>query len=66
MIACWRDMETERGIGMDVGPIPWGSVVRWAEVHELDRSETQLLTQVIRKLDADFLAERAHKRKHQE
>lgn len=64
VLSCWRELETHRPIGMSVGPIPLGDVRRWArEVAGLDADAEQLLVEVIRGLDADFLAGIASKQK---
>jgi hypothetical protein len=66
VISCWRELETCRDFGMGIGPIPWTAIVAWAEVVGLDRDATWKLTQVIRKLDNDYLGALAAKRRQQE
>lgn len=56
VLACWRELDSCRSLGMSVGPIPSRDVRRWGrEVAGLDGDGEQLLWEVIRDLDADYL-----------
>jgi hypothetical protein len=52
-LRAWGDLSTCRPIGMAVGFIPWTAIIEWARFHGLDREATQILVDVIRKLDHD-------------
>lgn len=56
-------MQSERPVGMTVGPIPWSKVCAWAARHGLDADGEELLWEVIRGLDVDFLNGLAKKTK---
>lgn len=50
----WRayhDLETERPLGMDVGPIPWRAIITYAQTYRLQTAEREVFVQVIRALD---------------
>jgi hypothetical protein len=52
-LRAWADLSTCRSIGMATGPIPWTSIIEWADFHELDREAAQILAHVIRQLDIE-------------
>ena len=54
-------MSGDRSIGMGPGPIPWASMVFYAQHHELDDDETGNLLFFLRKMDTAFL--RYHEKK---
>lgn len=52
----YYELLSERQSGMEVGQIPWYSIVKWAEFHGLhDRDEIDILIRYIRSLErAEF------------
>lgn len=40
---------------MGVGTIPWSAVERYAQVHELDRDETEDLHFLLQQMDAAYI-----------
>lgn len=46
------ELKTERQLGMALGPIPWYSVVRWAEFHGLrNPDDVDVLLRYIRAME---------------
>lgn len=59
-VGAWRDLSTERPIGMAAGPIPWSACVAWCQHHLLDRESSAIVWAVICRLDRDhFESERS-------
>ena len=61
-------MSTDRQIGMgSPGPVPFSSIVRWAEIEGLNRDEFFIFKRLIGDLDreyADHYAEQAKARRN--
>ena len=54
VLDAWRRLESERPLGFGaVGLIPVLAVIAWAAFRRLDRDLTEMLIDVIQKLDAD-------------
>jgi hypothetical protein len=57
---CWEafiELGTERPIGMGgAGPIPYGSILKYAEFNRLSRADTEFLLYVIQHLDRAQMA----------
>lgn len=53
--AFW-ELDTCRAFGMGIGPIPWTTMVTYAQFHQLDDDVAQAFVQVIREMDAVYLA----------
>lgn len=49
----WHDLSTERPVGFAVGAIPVSKIWGWCDRKGLDHEAADILTHVIRKLDAD-------------
>lgn len=62
VITAWRELDTCRQIGMDVGPIPWTATRDWCEFHELGRSATIQIQAAVRFLDIERAQREASKR----
>lgn len=65
----WRayhELETERAVGMDTGPIPFGSIIRYATEFNLVGDEREALLRIIRALDNRWLNLRESKRRKAE
>ena len=46
-----------------MGPIPWTAIVKWCELHDLDREVTAKVITVIRIVDAETLRRAASRSK---
>ena len=62
----FRELETERMIGMDVGQIPVGAIHRYADHYKLTQAESEAFKRIILNLDYKSLTIRAEKRKREE
>lgn len=51
ILGAFFDLDTERHHGNGLMPIPWSSILRYAEYQELDEDETEELVYFIRQLD---------------
>jgi hypothetical protein len=58
---CWQDVQGDRPIGMDVGPVPWSVVDRWAARHGV--SDFDALWTVTQRLDDVWMEWRREQRK---
>ena len=47
---------------MPDGMIPWAAIVSWANYHEFDDEDAELLYEIIHRLDGAFLAHQRQKR----
>lgn len=48
----YQELKYDRPIGMSLGPIPWSSVVKWAELHDIhDLDDLDELHQYIRSME---------------
>jgi len=48
----YRDLSYDRPIGMDVGPIPWSSIVKWCQYNNIhDINDIDTCIRYIRKLE---------------
>lgn len=68
MVLClraWNDLETCRSIGMGLGPIPVTAILQWCAAEGLDREATQVIRDVIRMADSQFMEQQASRRRHQ-
>lgn len=63
MVSAWDDLETCRGIGFSMGPVPWTAIVEWCRFHELDHDLAEMLIYVIRHVDNEEARARNAKRK---
>ena len=62
VIYVWHLLDSERSIGMDVGPIPWSAVVAWCDRQpHIDDELTTIFVEAINYLDADRQRRRAAK-----
>lgn len=52
--SAFLDLNTERDIGMGEGPIPWGSINRWAGAMELSEEQTMDLHHHVVHLDTAY------------
>lgn len=59
----FTDLSTCRSYGMSEGPIPWLAVNEYAIRHRMTHQEFDDLWEVVRKLDAVYIKERAGKAK---
>lgn len=51
--AAYFELQSDRPIGMGLGPIPWSSIVKWAEINGLtDLHDITVLTGFIRAMEA--------------
>lgn len=50
----FRELSTERQIGMGIGPIPWSSINRYAQYHPF--VDASVLKEVIRAMDGVYLS----------
>lgn len=62
--AAWNDLSTCRQIGMDLGPVPWDVVDRYAVRHELDEDDYELLWAAVKALDRVHREHLENERKH--
>jgi len=61
-LEAYKELLTERSIGMAAGQIPWSSVQHYARVHGLNCEETDILLHHIRALEqVDFEFEESKK-----
>ena len=58
----WDDCQTERSIGMAVGPIPLSAIRVWCRDEMLDEDNTRFVKQVIRYVDNERAKDEAAKR----
>jgi hypothetical protein len=49
----YRDLGTERAIGMATGPIPWSECRDWCRYHGLDSDSTTIVWAVMCRLERD-------------
>lgn len=55
----YHELSTCRPIGMSLGPIPWLAMLEWASYHELGRTETDLMINILRRVDAETMRRQA-------
>ena len=55
------DLDSERGIGFSILPIPWFSIIRYAEVYGFDEEQREDLVFFIRRMDSAHI-ERLNKK----
>ena len=65
-ISFFMELSADRQLGMDVGPIPWSTIMRHAEHLELTKVETEFHKACIRHLDNIYLEKKADDRKKKE
>jgi hypothetical protein len=65
VISCWRALGTCRENGFGTGAIPWDAIDRWGRAKGFDAHARAVLETVIMKIDADWLAALAAKRRLQ-
>lgn len=65
MARAYSELSTCRSVGFSMGPIPWASMVAWAEYHGLDREVTDHLIAVLRIVDAETLRRAAQRARAQ-
>ena len=53
VLEAWDDLQTERPMGMDLGPVPWSSCRDWCQDHGLDAQGARILWTVIKRIDRD-------------
>ncbi len=56
--AFW-ELSTDRQIGMSEGPIPWSSMHRWCQYHEILGDEFDRFVIMIKHMDAAYLKHRS-------
>ena len=61
----YQELESERQIGMGIGPIPFTAILKYAEFYELPAEQADDLVYYVRKLDNHFMTEEAKKREKQ-
>lgn len=63
-VRAWRELETCREIGMEIGAIRWDAILAWCEFHEheLDHEAATQIMAVIRHLDVERAQREASKR----
>jgi hypothetical protein len=59
----WRDLSTERAIGMGAGPIPESKCREWCGYHGLTRESTAVMWAVICRLERDRFERENSKRR---
>lgn len=57
----FTDLSSERGIGMGLGPIPFGAIVRYADLYGLSVDEFDGLRLIIGEVDGFYLAQQSSK-----
>lgn len=55
----YHELGTERQIGMTVGPIPLSAIRDYADYHGYSRTQTAIMTRVIRAMDQAEFKERS-------
>lgn len=51
-ISAYTDLLFDRQFGMSVGPIPWSSIIKWCEIHEIhDINDIDVFISHIRALE---------------
>lgn len=60
---CFTDLQSDRPMGMGLGPVPWSSIDQWARRYSIPDDEFAVLAHVIRRLDAEWLVMHAEKDK---
>lgn len=51
-LKAYQDLQYDRPMGMALGPIPWFSIVRWAELHYLnDPDDIAVLVHHVREME---------------
>lgn len=61
----FHELSSERQVGMSLGPIPFSSILNWANYMGFTPSETRALVYVMRQMDGYFLSSIEEKRKRQ-
>jgi hypothetical protein len=57
------DLQSDRQIGMDIGPIPWTSVVRWCRLHGIhDIDDIDTINRYLRAMERAEYSFRERKR----
>lgn len=54
-LQAFRDLNTCRSTGWNVGPIPWRDMLDYAQTHQLDETGTHLFMETLRAMDQAFL-----------
>lgn len=50
----YNELQSDRSIGMAAGPIPWYSLIRWAEFHGMtDPDDVDVLIRYVRAMEAE-------------
>lgn len=62
-LRAWRELETCRSIGMALGPIPITAVLMWCAAEGLDRDATDVVREVVRAADNQFLEKQASRQR---
>lgn len=60
------DLDSERNVGFSICPIPWGSIVNYAQVYGFDDEQREDLIFLVRRMDVahiDRLNKKAQARK---
>jgi hypothetical protein len=51
-LKAYVDLSFDRPIGMSVGPIPWSSIIKWCQLHEIhDINEIETCVRFMRALE---------------
>jgi hypothetical protein len=49
------DLSSDRSVGMGTGPIPYSSIIRYADRFNLSSEETEEFAYLLREMDSEFL-----------
>lgn len=50
-LQAYFDLQNDRPMGMAVGPIPWSSIVTWAQINDMDADDLHELNYLIRAME---------------
>lgn len=54
-LKAWTDLNSDRTLGMAVGPIPTIAILNYAKHYQLDSYETERMLRVLRYVDNEYL-----------
>ncbi len=60
------ELESDRQVGMDTGPIPFTAINQYAHEYGLNKREREAFNRIIRRIDDKVIMLRAEKRKREE
>jgi hypothetical protein len=65
-LVAWFDLDSERGMGFGLGPIPRSAMVAYAHEYGLSFEQKEDLLYLVREMDNDYLRRQAKKKPSKE